>query len=510
MAKTRPTLKQWLALIGLSLLSFTAYLDFTIVNTALPFIQKDLHASILELQWIVNVFSMVLCTCMIIIGKLGDMYGRKKVYLFGFSIFLISTFGAGFSNDITSLIIFRGIQGFACATIYTLGAALTPSVFPSERQTQAVGIFSALNGVGLASGPFLGGLVMQFMSWRGVFFINIPIIIIGFSLCFRHLKETPAVANVRINWFSALLLAAGLALMISAIISGSNHNWQGYYAVSMIVIGIGLLLGLVASSLTSNNPLLDLTLFQHSDTAMTILTCILASMITFVLFFFDPIFLAVIKRHAPLTIGLLILAVPLVQVVVSLLLTRLVNRFNIIHLMLAGMATGLFACLMHTQFNTNTSIIYLIITFIFMGYTWGIANTGSITVISKSVASDKIGAALGTVFTLWNLFGTIFLAISSALFHQQANSRVITLLKQQHISFDSARHSMKQFISQPELRYSDLKETTPARSHQLLEIFHHGFLYGLHHVAWFSVAIVLPGFALALYIRQQSIKRLHL
>ena len=195
------TAHRWWALAGLSILSFTAFLDFTIVATALPFIQKDLHASVLNLQWVTNIFAMVLCMVMIVMGKLGDMLGRRKVFYFGFGLFAIAAIGAGISPNIEYLIFFRAIQGFSAAIIFTLGIALVPQEFPPEEHTKAIGVFGACNGIGLAIGPFIGGVLITYLNWRWVFFINLPIIIIGISLCAFSLKESDKQKDVKIDRF---------------------------------------------------------------------------------------------------------------------------------------------------------------------------------------------------------------------------------------------------------------------------------------------------------------------
>src|SRR5262245_22353570 len=134
-----PYPKKWWALIGLSLLSFTAFLDFTIVTTALPYIQKDFNTTVLELQWVLNVLAMVLCMFMIVVGKAGDLFGRKKVFFLGIIVFGIAAIGAASAQNIDWLIFFRGLQGFAAAIIFTQGVALLPYAFPKEEQSRAIG-----------------------------------------------------------------------------------------------------------------------------------------------------------------------------------------------------------------------------------------------------------------------------------------------------------------------------------------------------------------------------------
>src|SRR3989344_76600 len=174
---------KWRALLGLCLLSFTAFLDFTIVNTALPFIQKDLNANVIQLQWITNIFAMILSATMIAAGRLADLLGRTKLFYIGIIIFGIAAFGAGNASNIEWLIFFRALQSLGASIAFTVSIALLPQAFPPDEQTRATGIYSAITGAGLALGPFIGGVLINLLSWRWVFWVNLPIIVIGFFLC---------------------------------------------------------------------------------------------------------------------------------------------------------------------------------------------------------------------------------------------------------------------------------------------------------------------------------------
>jgi MFS family permease len=154
----------WLALIGVSILSFTAFLDFTIVNTALPAVQMDLHVSVLKLQWIVNIYAIVLSMLMIMAGKFSDIFGKRKIFYIGALIFIIAGLGAGFAPNINILIFFRAVQGIAGAIIFIGGISLVPSLFPNGNQAQAIGVYSAITGLGLGIGPFLAGILVSTLN----------------------------------------------------------------------------------------------------------------------------------------------------------------------------------------------------------------------------------------------------------------------------------------------------------------------------------------------------------
>ncbi len=147
---------KWWALLGVSVLAFTAFLDATIVNTALPFIQTGLNATILQLQWVANIFPIMLSMTMIAVGKFADLWGRKRVFYFGVVIFAIAALGAGLSPSIEWLVLFRGLQALGASIIFIASAALLSDVFPEEERVRAISIYGGVTGFGLMIGPFLG------------------------------------------------------------------------------------------------------------------------------------------------------------------------------------------------------------------------------------------------------------------------------------------------------------------------------------------------------------------
>lgn len=491
---------KWWAIIGLSLLSFTAFLDYTIVSTALPFIQKDLNANVLQLQWVMNIFTMVLCMFMIVSGLAGDMLGRKKVFYFGFIIFAVAAVGAGSASNIQWLIFFRAIQGFAGAIIFTLGVALLPQAFPANEQTRAIGIFSAFNGAGLAVGPFLGGLLISTLSWRWVFWINIPIIVTGIIFCSFSLK--PALKNerpVKIDWLGFFLLIIGLGCLIYGIINGEQIGWHLLSNWIIIFIGIMALLLLIVIENYVAHPLLDLTIFTSPGAYLAILLCIIAGLITSVFMFFDPLYLKIMRNQTAFYVGMTLLSVPLVQVFISLFLEKFVGMFGIYRIILSALGIAIFSAILHAFFTPTISIYFVVVALMLMGYTWGIANAGTITAIHQSVPIYKLGSAIGTMFTFWNVSSSIFLASSSILFHWRETLTLNTELQTLSIHLSTLqREQMDLLLSNPEQASSILSQFSGVNAPELSQTFYQSFMSGFHWVAWGSALVMLTAFLLGL------------
>ena len=225
---------KFLILVGVSLASFLGCIDFTIVNTALPAIQSALEMSMVQLQWIITIFLLGLCSCMVIMGRLADMYGRRLVLYIGMLGFGLSSLGVGLSLNVTSLLFFRCAQGIFTAILYTATGAIISNAFDQKDRGKAMGILFGVNGIGLAVGPVLGGIIVSALSWRWVFLINVPLIVLSFIICIPNLKESKSEEkNMAIDWWGLILIAIGLSSLVIALVNG--YTW-GYGSTNIILL----------------------------------------------------------------------------------------------------------------------------------------------------------------------------------------------------------------------------------------------------------------------------------
>jgi EmrB/QacA subfamily drug resistance transporter len=497
---------KWWALIGLSLLSFTAFLDFTIVAAALPFIQKSLNATVLQLQWVMNILPIIFCMSMIAVGRAGELFGKKLVFYIGFVLFAIGAIGAGNAQTIHSLIFFRAIQGFAVATVFIIGVALLPQAFPANEQTRAIGVFSAFNGVGLAIGPFLSGVLISLLSWRWVFWINIPLIIIGIIFCSFSLKpSTKTVVKTQMDWLGLVLLIIGLGSLIYGIINGAQTEWQFSTSWSFIIVGITSFILLLFVESKTAHPILDLSLFKNFQASLAMLVCISAGILTYTFMFFDALYLASMRQQSAFLVGLTLLTMPIVQVFISIFFTKLVNKFSVDNLLLLGLATAVVAGFCHTLFTPTISIFFVLLGLVFTGYTWGIANAGSIAAVSNAVPTEKIGSTIGTIFTFWNLSGSVFLALASTLFHERETAAMDYLLKKINMILTPEQHQqITLLLSDPDQAKSILQKFVGPEAHHLLQSFYTSFMNGFHWVAWSATFIMLLIFLVGWRLRYKS------
>lgn len=409
---------KWWALLGVSLLAFTAFLDATIVNTALPFIQTALKADILQLQWIANIFTIILSMTMIAVGKFADLWGRKKVFYFGVIIFGIAALGAGLSMSVTMLVFFRGLQALGGSIIFIASAALLSDVFPEGQRVKAISIYGGVTGFGLMIGPFLGGILISLLDWRWVFWVNLPLIAAGLAACsFSVRSQSQEKQVVTIDWCGFILLIFGLGALMYGIVAGAQEKWASIYGWSFLIIGASALILLFILDKFRENPLLDLHIFKENLIILAALSCALAGVVSTVFMFFDPLYLRILRKLSPLLIGLLIAVIPAAQAVISFVFNRAVKWLGVSNLLFISVIAAFSAVILHRFIYLHTPIFFLILPFFLLGINWGLSNSAMITAVNQVIAPPTIGAAIGTIATIWNLVGAILLAASTAVFH---------------------------------------------------------------------------------------------
>jgi EmrB/QacA subfamily drug resistance transporter len=409
---------KWWALLGVSLLAFTAFLNATIVDTALPFIQTALKATILELQWVANIFTIILSMTLIAFGKFADLWGRRGVFYFGVGLFAIASFGAGLSPTIEVLVFFRGIQALGASTILVVSTVLLSDVFPEHERVHAISIYAGVTGLGLMIGPLLGGILIGLLGWRWVFWVNLPLIAIGLCACSFSLKGYPHEKHsVKVDWLGLVLLIFGLGALLYGIIAGAQDHWISFSAWIFLGIGVIALICLLILDARSQNPLLDLHIFKEKLIILTALSCAFGGVVSTVFMFFDPLYLRILRNLSPFLIGLLIAMIPAAQVLISFIFKRLEKRFGVANLLFFSTLAAFFAITCHRILQLHTPLSFLILPFFLLGINWGLSNAASITAVHQIIAPRKMGAALGTIMTIWNIVGSILLSTSAAVFH---------------------------------------------------------------------------------------------
>jgi EmrB/QacA subfamily drug resistance transporter len=253
---------KWWTLIAVCLGTFMLLLDITIVNVALPDIQRALHSSFSDLQWIVDAYALTLAAFLLTAGSLADMYGRRLLYLAGLVIFTASSVLCGFAVSTLMLIISRGVQGVGGAIMFAVSLALLADAFRGKDRGIAFGVWGAITGLAVAIGPLLGGILTSGISWRWIFFVNAPIGVAALIISMLKVAESRQPSASRPDWAGFTLFTAALACLVYALIESSQKSFTDAVVLSCFAAAFVLLVGFVLVEWKTAHPMFDLNLFR--------------------------------------------------------------------------------------------------------------------------------------------------------------------------------------------------------------------------------------------------------
>jgi len=497
---------RWVALIGLSFLAFTAFLDFTIVNTALGSIQRALHARITTLQWILNIFYLVNSAIMIAVGRVAELSNKRLIFYGGVIVFFIGALGAGLSTNMSMLILFRGIQAIGSATIFPVAVGLLSHVFPEDQHTLAVSVYGSITGLGLAVGPFIGGVLIATLSWRWVFFINLPIILVGTLFCLISIRPTPRVADKTVNmdYVGLILIIIGLGNLIFGIIRGGQIGYQFVSSWLTLTIGVIALLTFMIVEPKIRNPLIDFSVFRNAALAFAPLLCIAAGMVTGVFMFFDPLYLMVIKNKSAFITGSMLVSIPIIQILFSIALTHLLRLFSVATITIACLALSLGASIIQYTFLHFNPDWYILISFALLGFLWGAGNALSVVIVNKNVTPDRANSVIAVVYTGWNVSCSVLLAIAVVIFKIFERMHMHNALKELGIQLSRhQRHLIQSALSQPAHAKATLDQLNLS-AHGILNAFQEGYRHGMHAVCGFASIFFIATLIIAFILKGRT------
>lgn len=407
--------RKWWTLAGACAGLFVLMLDSTVVALALPEIRRDVGASAEGLQWVMNGYLLTIAVLVVTAGRLGDMFGRKRVFLSGMVLFAVGSVVSGAAGDQDALILGRVLQGAGAAPMLSLSLALVCNVFPSEEQPRALGIWAAVSAVALAVGPLAGGLLIE-LDWRVIFWMNLPVCALGIAITLAAAPEsTDPGAGTRIDWLGLGALSLGLTAIVLALVE--SQTWKGLSIATFALIGIGQLFNFWNVERRARNPIVDFALFRNgpyfgaSAAAFALVGSYWAVM------FFQPQYLQDVRDHSPIVSGLMILPVTAPMIFISPFSGRLIARFGARRLMTAGMLCGVLGLLVLTQVEADSPYGLILIGYLLFGIALGLVYAPMSTAAMAAMPGEKVGIASGVLAMDRVLAGAVALAATGAVFH---------------------------------------------------------------------------------------------
>lgn len=412
--------KRWLALIVLCLGVLMIVLDTTIVNVALPSIQTDLGFSETSLVWVVNAYMVTFGGFLLLGGRLGDLFGNRRVFLFGIMLFTLASLACGLADSQGLLIGARAVQGFGGAIVSAVSLSMIMSLFsePAER-AQAMGVYGFVCAGGGSIGVLLGGILTSTLSWHWIFLVNLPVGIAVCALCVALLQGGPgqAASSGRLDVAGAAAVSASLMLAVYAIVNGNQTGWASAQTLAMLVCAIMLLAVFVRIEARVRNPLMPLGLFRLRNVAIANVVGVLWAAAMFAWFFISALYLQRVLGYTALQVGLAFLPANLIMAAFSLgLSARMVMRLGIrptlsIGLLLAAMGFALFS---RVPIN-GVFALDVLPAMVLLGAGAGMAFNPLLLAAMNDVRPGESGLASGVVNTSFMMGGALGLAILASL-----------------------------------------------------------------------------------------------
>ena len=418
--------KRWLALYVLCLGVLMIVLDTTIVNVALPSIREDLGFTETSLVWVVNAYMLTFGGFLLLGGRLGDLYGHRKLFLLGITLFTIASLACGLSNSQALLVVARAVQGMGGAVVSAVALSLIMNLFtePAER-AKAMGIYGFVCAGGGSIGVLLGGVLTSAFNWHWIFLVNLPIGVAVYVFCLVLLPDGRGQAgNGRLDIAGATTVTSSLMLAVYAIVNGNEAGWTSGQSIGLLAIAAALLAIFLGIEARVRAPLMPLGLFRLRNVATANVVGVLWAAAMFAWFFISALYMQLVLGYSALQVGLGFLPANLIMAAFSLgISARLVMRFGLrppltAGLLLAGAGLFLFA----RAPVDGSFLIDILPGMLLLGLGAGIAFNPVLLAAMSDVKPEEAGLASGVVNTSFMMGGALGLAVLASLAAARANT----------------------------------------------------------------------------------------
>lgn len=419
---------KWMTLAAVCLGTFMLLLDVTIVNVALPDIQTSLNASFSDLQWVVDAYALTLAALLLTAGALADMYGRKLLYTAGLVVFTLASMLCGFAPGHLFLEISRAVQGIGGAIMFSVSLALLADAFRGKDRGMAFGVWGAITGIAVAIGPLLGGALTSWLSWRWIFFVNLPVGIAALVITVTRVSESKAPHARRPDWVGVLTFTSGLAALIYALIESGERGFSDSRVVGSFVASGILLVAFVAAERFGRQPMFDLSLFKLPTFCGGLVAAFGMSASIFAMLLYLVLYIQDTLAYSPFQTGLRLLVISGGILLTSTASGRLTEHIAVRWLIGPGLLLVGAGLLLMRGLTASSSWTHLIVGFLISGIGVGLINPPLASTAIGVVEPQRTGMASGINSTLRQVGIATGIALLGTLFANRVHDQIVSRL----------------------------------------------------------------------------------
>jgi EmrB/QacA subfamily drug resistance transporter len=420
--------RKWWTLIAVCTGIFMLLLDITVVNVALPDIQRSLHSSFSDLQWVVDAYALTLAAFLLTAGVVGDMFGRREVFAIGLCVFSVASLVCGLSTTSLMLNLARAVQGVGGAIMFAVSLALIAQAFQGRDRGTAFGVFGAVTGGAVAVGPLIGGAITSAIGWRWIFFVNVPIGVFAVIVTVARVQESRDPHTRRIDWIGFVTFSASLFMLVFALVRGNTAGWGSPQIVGLLCGAAVLMAVFLVAELVQREPMLDLGLFRRPAMVGVSAAAFTLSASVFALFLYLTLYIQDDLGYGPFAAGLRFLPITLLSFVVAPVAGRLTVRVQSRYLLGTGLLLVAGGLILMAMVEPDSGWTVLLPGFIAAGAGIGMVNPVLASSAISVVPPERSGMASGINSTFRQVGLATGIAALGAVFQSQMTHRVISSL----------------------------------------------------------------------------------
>ena len=401
--------------------TFMGPLDASVVNIALPSITNYFRVPLSTVEWVVMAYLLIISSLLLTYGRLGDMYGHKRIYVLGFLIFTVGSLICGTSESIMLLIFFRAFQAVGAGMLMAIGPAIVTDVAPPQERGKFLGMIAISVSIALFAGPILGGFLTSQFGWKSIFLINVPIGIIGSAWAQKIIPSSKRNERQHFDVWGAVLLFLALISILFPLSDVENVGWDNSMIIGLFILGGILLIAFLFVENRVKYPMVDLSLFKIRIFSMGNISALFNFMSQYAVIFIMPFYLQQLRGFSPVQAGLMLIPMPLVTMVIAPISGSLSDRIDSRPIRSLGMACTATGLLLLSNLSIDSSVLSIVLRLGVVGFGVGTFQTPNNSAVLGYVPNNRRGIASGMLATMRNMGMVLGVAISGAIFTSDLN-----------------------------------------------------------------------------------------